>query len=153
MAMIALFRLVLGFVTAPLAAAACLPLVWCLLEASELSACLATSGGVILLSMWVAALCGFPPLVVLGIPLMVLMRREGHLRALPLAFLGACIAIVAMGLFILVEERWTVAALTHWIPFSMKSGIAALGAVAGFLFWAIAVYRNDGLGLRKNPGC
>lgn len=145
----AIGRVVLGLLVAPLLAAPVLPLLWCAVDSGPVLACAATSGGAVLLLLWLVVLCGYPAVFVVGGPLFFIMRRRGSLRPLPIALAGAGIALVASGLFILVEEKWSAEAVVHWIPFSLRAGVPVAGALAGLVFWAIGVFRNRALAVRR----
>ena len=145
----AIFRVVLGLLIAPLVAVPVLPLLWCAIGSGPVLACAAPSGGAVMLLVWLVVLCGYPAVLVVGGPLLFIMRRRGYLRPLPIALAGSGIALVASGLFILIEEQWSAEAVMHWIPLSLRTGVPVAGALAGLVFWAIGVYRNRALVVRK----
>lgn len=141
---LALSRVVLGLLIAPLAAAPVLLLLWCLLDAASGFGCVAPSSDwdSVKFLLWLVVLCGYPPVLILGVPLLFVMRRHGYLRPLPLAVAGAGIALVASGLFFLVEESFSVSGMLLLATFSFTTGVPVVGAFAGLAFWAIGVFRN-----------
>lgn len=145
-------RVVLGLLIAPLAAAPVLLLLWCLLDAASGFGCVAPSSDwdLVKFFLWLVVLFGYPPVLILGVPLLFAMRHHGYLRPLPLAVAGAGIALVASGLFFLVEENYSVSGMLRWIPFSFRTGVSVAGAFAGLVFWAIGVFRNRALAMPAN---
>jgi hypothetical protein len=146
----AVARVILGFVLAPHAGVPILLVSACSDSASFLR-CIADSGDVFLFLAWLAALCGYPFAVLVGIPAFVVLRRHGLLRPIPLAVAGIAIAFCAAGLFFFVEEKFSLAGMVNWIPFSIRLGVPLAGAVAGLAFWAIAVAGNRAVGAGQAP--
>jgi hypothetical protein len=141
----AIARVILGFVLAPQAGTLVLILWMCVSDSSPVLACLAGSGEMLLFFAWLVALFGYPSVLVLGVPLLLVLRRYQLLRAAPLALAGIAIGFVAAGLFFLVEEKYSVIGMFDWLPFSLRAGVPLAGVVAGLAFWALAVVRNRAL--------
>lgn len=141
----AVARVTLGLVLAPHAGIPVLLASVCADGSAPLLPCLAHSGDLLLFLAWLVALCGYPSLLLVGIPTFVLLRRYGLLRPIALAIAGIAISFVAAGLFFLVEEKLSVPRMLNWMPFAMRMGVAFAGAIAGLAFWAIAVAGNRAL--------
>jgi hypothetical protein len=140
----AVARVILGFVLAPHAGIPVLLLSVCSDSRSFLH-CVADSSDLFLFLAWLVALCGYPPVLLLGVPTFALLWRYGHLRPIPLAIAGTVISLLAAAIFFLVEERFALPRLFSWIPFWMRTGVPLAGIVSGLTFWAIAVAGNRAL--------
>src|SRR5574341_1383124 len=116
-------RVILGFVLAPHAGIPVLLLSGCAIDSASFLRCIADSNDLFLFLGWLVALCGYPPVLLLGVPMFVLLWRYGLLRPIPLAVAGIAISFFAAGLFFLVEEKFSVTKMFSWIPFSIRMGV------------------------------
>jgi len=135
-------RVILGLSLAPHAGIPVLILSMCADGSTSFLACIADSSDQFLFLAWLVALCGYPPVLLLGIPMFVLLRRHGLLRSVPLAIVGIAISYLAAGLFFLIEEKFSIANVFRWIPFTIRVWLPLAGVMAGLTFWAIAVAAN-----------
>jgi hypothetical protein len=146
---LAIVRVMLGFLLAPHAGIPVLVLFACADTSGPFLRCVADSGDLLRFFAALVAVCGYPPMLVLGVPLLFLLRRHGLLRPVPLSGVGIAISLIAAGVFFLVEEKYSVAGMLQWIPFAMRMGVPVAGVVAGLAFWAIALAGDRALALRR----
>ena len=145
---LAITRIALGFLLAPLAGIVVLSLFVCLGGPDALARAASCLRDMFPFLTWLGLLCAYPLTLLLGVPLFFVLKRYDLVRPLPLALAGLVFGVAATGLFLFIDRASSddPARLAIWlVPFAMRAGVGFAGPIAGLAFWGIAVYRNSAL--------
>lgn len=141
-AALATTRVALGFLLAPAAGVFAWSLFVCLSGPGRFSGCMGTGFPLIL---WFSLFCAYPPTLLLGVPLYFVLKRYHRLRPVPIALAGLVFSVAATVLFFAIEGKFSAEPMLSSILFAIRSGAVWAGAIAGLVFWGVAVFRNSAL--------
>lgn len=145
---LAITRIALGFLLAPLAGILVLSAFICLSGPNALGLAASCMRDVFPFLIWLGLFCAYPPTLLLGVPLFFVLKRYNQVRPVPLALAGLVVGVAATGLFFLIDRTSSVEPmqLMIWlVPFAMRAGVGFAGPIAGLTFWGVAVFRNSAL--------
>jgi hypothetical protein len=140
-----LLRLALGFWLGPAVGLVLLTIVWCGLAPIRQSFSLCWSGGAAILMIGgIGAFFAYPATLLFGVPLFIAFRRRGWLQWWQVGVGGIAVGVLSTIAFIVYAGA--LSEVFTYLPLFCGVGVAS-----ALIFWAIAVFRNSALTMRRSP--